>query len=564
MNLLESLSINNIVLIDKLNIQLDKGLCVLTGETGSGKSILLDALGLAIGYRSNSRLLRNGEEMGSVVADFDISNNAECKEILKELDIGFDDNIIIRRILYNDGRSKAFINDVQVTQSFLRNVGETLVEIHGQNEQIGLLNSSMHRDILDEFGGLVGKRNEISEIFDKMKTAKDKLDELVKKKDDIEKEQDYLRHIINEIEALNLHEGEEQELAEKRILMMNKEKVLTVLNDAKDSLEGQFNVEKSILSAQHVISRGIGLGDNLLEDGKNAFEDIIESLEQASINLGEAVSKIDSIFDNLGFDGNTLESVEERLFAIRGLARKLNIQPDMILDLKVELDNKLSLLENQEVFISDLQKEVSELRNVFLKSAKELSNLRKETAKKLAAELMAELTPLKMEKTVFDTEFKELSEENWNRYGIDGVRFIASTNPGMPMGELSKIASGGELSRFMLALKVVLSKVKSVPTMIFDEIDTGISGAVAEAVGERLRRLGDNLQVLVVTHHAQVASKGNYHLKVRKEQRENKTNTVVESLDYDARIKEVARMFSGEIITDEALRVAEKMLRNTL
>lgn len=558
--MLESLSINNIVLIDKLNIHLDNGLCVLTGETGSGKSILLDALGLAIGYRSNSRLLRNGETMGSVIADFNITNNQNCKNLLNELGIEYDNNIIIRRILYNDGRSKAFINDIQVTQSFLQNVGETLVEIHGQNEQIGLLNSSNHREILDQFGNLLDKRNIISNIFEKMKTSKDKLEELLSKKDNIEKEKDYLKHIINEIEALNLQPNEEQELAEKRILMMNKEKVLNVLNEVKDSLEGQYNVDKGISSAQHTLSRGVRLGDNLLEKDKNAFEEIIENLEQASININEASSKIEEIFDSLGFDNNTLESVEERLFAIRGLARKLNIQPDYILDLKVELEEKLSNLENQEVIIDDLEKEVKELKNNFLSNARELSNSRKEVAKKLAEELINELKPLKMEKTVFDVEFKELDENNWNKYGIDSVRFLASTNPGTPMNELSKIASGGELSRFMLALKVVLSKVNSVPTMIFDEIDTGISGAVAEAVGDRLKKLGQSLQVLVVTHHAQVASKGNYHLKVQKVQQNDKTNTNVIILEGKDRINEIARMFSGEIITDDALKVAEKML----
>ena len=561
--MLENLSINNIVLIDKLNVQLSNGLCVLTGETGSGKSILLDALGLAIGYRSNSRLLRNGESSGSVVAIFDIKNNEACKNLLKEMDIESDDEIIIRRILYSDGRSKAFINDVQVTQNFLQHVGETLIEIHGQNEQIGLLNSSNHREILDNFGNLIQKRNVVSEIFEKMKTSENKLKDLLEQKDNIEKEQDYLKHIINEIESLNLHANEEQELAEKRILMMNKEKVLNLLNDIKESLDGQYNIEKGISSAQHTISRGVALGENLLENGKNAFEDIIENLEQASINVNEALSKIDEIYDNLGFDNNTLESVEERLFAIRGLARKLNIQPDLILDLKVELDEKLSNLENQEVIIGDLEKEVRELKNNFLSKAKELSELRKETAKKLSKELINELIPLKMEKTVFDVEFKELDENNWNKYGIDGVRFIATTNPGMPMNELSKIASGGELSRFMLALKVVLSKVNSVPTMIFDEIDTGISGAVAEAVGERLKKLGQSLQVLVVTHHAQVASKGNYHLKVRKEQKDGKTNTLVEVLTDKNRINEIARMFSGEIITDDALKVAEKMLTSS-
>ena len=232
----------------------------------------------------------------------------------------------------------------------------------------------------------------------------------------------------------------------------------------------------------------------------------------------------------------------------------------MILDLKVELEKKLELLDNQEIFMSDLEKELTNLKNKFIKEAKELSNLRKETAKKLSKELMQELIPLKMEKTSFDVEFKELDENNWNKYGIDGVKFIASTNPGMPMGELSKIASGGELSRFMLALKVVLSQINSVPTMIFDEIDTGISGAVAEAVGERLKKLAEHLQVLVVTHQAQVASKGNYHIKVRKQQDNNKTTTIVDILNKDERIKEVARLFSGEIITDEALKVAEKMM----
>lgn len=560
--MLESLSINNIVLIDRLNIELSKGLCVLTGETGSGKSILLDALGLVIGYRSNSRLLRNGEEKGSVVATFDIGNNQKCKKLLDELDIEYDDKIIIRRVLFDDGRSKAFINDVQITQSFLQNVGETLVEIHGQNEQIGLLNSSLHRGILDEFGGLTEKQNIVASIFEEMKNAKNKLEDLKKQKDDAEREQDYLRHIINEIESLNIQQGEEQELSDKRILLMNKEKVLNVLNEVQNSLEGQGgnSVEKSISSAQHTLSRGIGLGENLIENDKNAFAEIVDNLELASENISEALYKINKIFDNLGFDGNTLESVEERLFAIRGLARKLNIQPDMILDLKVELEKKLELLDNQEIFMSDLEKKLTNLKNKFIKEAKELSNLRKETAKKLSKELMQELIPLKMEKTSFDVEFKELDENNWNKYGIDSVKFIASTNPGMPMGELSKIASGGELSRFMLALKVVLSQINSVPTMIFDEIDTGISGAVAEAVGERLKKLAEHLQVLVVTHQAQVASKGNYHIKVRKQQDNNKTTTIVDILNKDEKIKEVARLFSGEIITDEALKVAEKMM----
>ncbi|MDR3289662.1 MAG: DNA repair protein RecN [Rickettsiales bacterium] len=558
--MLESLVINNIVLIDKLNIQFEKGLCVLTGETGSGKSILLDALGLAIGYRSNSRLLRSGEQKGSVIASFNLKDNIKTKNLLKECDIGFDDNIIIRRTLTDDGTSKAFINETPVTQKFLQTIGESLLEIHGQNEQIGLLNSSVHREILDQYGNLIGKRKNVSEIFEKLKTTKEKLKELMDKKDNIEKEKDYLVHITNEIEILNIGENEEQELAEKRTLMMNKEKILSVLNDVKNTLEGQANVGKQIKNAQNALYRASALGDNLLENGKNAFSDVVDNLEQTSINLDEASYKLEIIYNGLGFDGATLEQTEERLFAIRGLARKLNVSPNILNELLMELKEKLSFLNKQEFIMGDLEMELNGLKELFLKEARELSENRRQAAKKLTFELKEELAPLKMEKTIFDTEFRELSEENWNTNGIDNVRFIASTNPGMPMDELSKIASGGELSRFMLALKVVLSQVSSVPILIFDEIDTGISGAVADAVGERLRKLGRNLQVLVVTHLAQVASKGNSHFKVHKEQRDNTTITSVILLDNESRINEIARIISGENITDEAKKIAKEML----
>jgi DNA repair protein RecN (Recombination protein N) len=559
---LESLSINNIVLINKLNIKLDVGLCVLTGETGSGKSILLDALGLALGYRSSIKLLRNGEEKGGVIATFNIKTNQNAKELLKDMDIGFDDSIIIRRVLYSDGHTKAYINDVPITQGFLETFGEALLEIHGQNEQIGLLNSSIHLEILDQYGNLVSQREEVKEVFKKMKNVKEKLRELTDKKNEIEKEQDYISHIINEIESLNVKENEEQELTEQRIKMMNKEKILNILKEVVTMIEGHFNISKNLSSAQGIMSRSSGLGENLIEDGKNAFEEIIDDLEQANVNLCEAIYKIDKISNNLGFNGETLEQIEDRLFAIRGLARKLNATPNLLNSLLIELKEKLEFLNKQEVFMLDLEKELLALKTKFLKIASDLSDKRKKSAKNLSNEIIQELIPLKMDNTVFDVDFKELDEDNWNIHGIDGVKFIASTNPGMPMNELSKIASGGELSRFMLALKVVLSQVQSVPTLIFDEIDTGIGGAVADAVGERLKKLGEKLQVLVVTHHAQVASKGNYHLKVRKEQLDNTTVTIVDVLNNEERVKEIARMLSGETITDDAINVAKDMLNS--
>jgi DNA repair protein RecN (Recombination protein N) len=560
--MLETLSINNIVLIDKLNLSFKEGLCVLTGETGSGKSILLDALGLALGYRSSSRLLRNGENKGGVVATFNIKSNQKAKDYLREMDISFDDAIIIRRILYDDGHSKAFINDTEITQKFLQSLGETLLEIHGQNEQIGLLNSQIHRDILDNYGSLLNIRRKVTDIFVRFKDVKEHLEELITKRDEINKEKDYLEHIINEIDSLNIQENEEEELSEKRRNMMNKEKILNVLKDVKAVLDGQFNISKNLCSAQHILSRASALGEDITESGKNAFIDIVNFLEDSNTNLNEANYLIEKVYNNIGFDGSTLEQVEERLFAIRGLARKLNTQPTYLNNLLKELQLKLDKLNMREVNLSNLQNELSELKNIFLKESTELSKLRKETAKKLAKELMLELSPLKMEKTVFDIEFKELSEEYWNRYGIDSIRFVASTNPGMPLDELSKIASGGELSRFMLALKVVLSQVQSVPTLIFDEIDTGIGGAVANAVGERLKKLSRSLQVLTVTHHAQIASKGDYHLKVSKEQQIDTTNTIIEILNGENRIKEIARMINGEIITDDVLNVAKEMLNN--
>ncbi|MDR0423473.1 MAG: DNA repair protein RecN [Rickettsiales bacterium] len=550
--MLETLSIDNIVLISKLNLSFERGLCVLTGETGSGKSILLDALGLALGYRSNSRLLRNGEEKGLVVANFNIKTNQRAKEHLKEMGIEFDDNIIIRRVIYSDGHSKAFVNDIEITQKFLQNLGESLLEIHGQNEQIGLLNPSFHRDILDSYANLIDKRKEVSNIFLNFRNTKEKLQELIEQKAKIEEEQDYLKHIISEIESLNIQDNEEDELNNKRIQMMNKEKVVNILKDVKSYLEGQFDISKNLLSAQHTLNKAITLDDD--------FSKIIELLEQANENINEVNYSIEKIYDRLGFDGVSLDEIEEKLFAIRGLARKLNVTPNLLNDLCIELKQKLDRLNEQEVNMESLQKESIELKQSFLDKARNLSELRKENAQKLSAELLNELIPLKMEKTTFEVEFKELDENNWNKYGIDSVKFIASTNPGVPMDELSKIASGGELSRFMLALKVVLSKTQSVPTLIFDEIDTGIGGAVADAVGERLKKLGQNLQVLVVTHLAQVASKSNHHLRVRKEQQTNQTNTVVEVLSGDDKVREIARMFSGETITDEAMAVAKKML----
>jgi DNA repair protein RecN (Recombination protein N) len=559
--MLESLSIKNIVLINSLNVEMEKGLCVLTGETGSGKSILLDALGLATGTRSSARLLRAGEKQGSVVAEFNIVNNPECQRILAENDFEPSDNLILRRILYDDGRSKAFVNDTPVGQVLLDKIGDSLLEVHGQHEQRGLMNPSKHRDILDDYAGLKLQVSEIAGTYDEMKKIANELQLLKDKRDEAIREQDYLQHICNELETLNVQQGEEELLAEKRQMLMNKEKIFDVLNFVRNEIEIGNDVQKNITSAQNTLMRAKGLGEGIAKDGENKFEQIIDSLEKASIEIGEVMNHISETYQIVGSDDENLEEVEERLFAIRGLCRKFNLGADDLPAFLDEMQKKLNLLANQEVIMGDLEGRLAKIKGEYKVRTNELTAKRRASGEKLSAELMQELAPLKMGGTKFAVEINELSEESWTRHGANLIRFIASTNPGNPMSDLSKIASGGELSRFMLGLKVVLSKTKSVPTLIFDEIDTGIGGAVADAVGERLKLLGQNLQVMVVTHHPQVASKGNYHLLIKKEQQENFTNTMLDVLsDVDLRKKEIARMLAGDIITDEAVKAAERLL----
>lgn len=558
--MLENLVIKNIVLIDEANIDFNNNLCVLTGETGSGKSILLDALSLAIGVRSSSRLLRSGEKQGSVVATFNIKNNFVCQELLKEMDIDFDDEIILRRVITEDGKSKAYINDISVGQTFLNRIGEELVEIHGQHDQRGLLNPGFHRDILDEYGNLKEQKNKVNFLYEKWKDVENKYLDILNRKDSIEREIDYLEHVCEEIRNMNIRAGEEEELSDKRNILINKEKVLSVLENVKSSVEGQNQVVKSIVSAQSYLSKNNNLGINLIEEGKNAFEDIVDDFERGILEFSEGMNKIELIYENLGLNKSSVDEVEERLFAIRSLARKFNIASDSLPDFLIETENKLNDLKTQTVEIGDLETQSKQYKEEFLKESLKLRDQRKFVAEKLKEEIIEELIPLKMGNTRFETEFKELDENNWNKNGIDSIRFLVAINAGTNLDDLSKVASGGELSRFMLAFKVVLSKVKSVPTMIFDEIDTGVSGVVADAIGERLKKLGQNLQVFVITHLPQVASKGDNHFKISKESRDNKTYTIIQKLNKDERVNEIAKMISGETITQEALIMAKKLL----
>ncbi len=548
--MLVNLSIRNIVLIEQLDLALEQGLCVLTGETGAGKSILLDALGFALGERGNVRLLRHGAKQGVVSAEFDIQGNDAVANLLEEQGIEHESTLILRRIIMEDGKSKAFLNDMPVSVNLLKQVGEQLVEIHGQHDQRGLMESATHRSIIDAYGQLDGQVVHVENLFHSYKNAQQELEALHALRDRALQEEDYLRHISRELDELAPEEGEEAALTEKRSALMNKEKLLDSLNSAMQELQGAQPVEAALRSAQRILTRNPHL----------TADNAVEALERAADEVSQVVDILERLHHTIGGEGESLEVVEERLFALRDAARKHRVTVEELPGFYEQVKQKLALLGEQEFRMGSLEKMVAETKSAYFKEAQTLSTSRREVAARLEKTVVAELAPLKMENTRFTVSIEPLADSEWSAQGIDKVRFLASTNPGAPLDALTKIASGGELSRFMLAMKVVLAQVKTVPTMIFDEIDTGIGGAVAAAVGRRLEMLGKHVQVLVVTHQPQVAARGSQHLHIKKFQEQDHTVTRVTVLAAQERHEELARMLAGETITDEARAAAVRLL----
>ena len=564
--MLNSILIQNIVLIEKLKIEMDSGLCILSGETGSGKSILLDSLNLAIGQRASSRLLRQGSTQGLVVAEFNIKNNLTCQKILEENGFLNEENkesLFLKRVLYDNGTSKCFINDIPTNLNLLSQVGDCLLEIHGQHEQKGLLNPSYHKTILDEFSKNELLLEQVKKAFDNWNSIEKKIIEINVAKEQNEREKDYLIHVVKELELANIEIGEEEKLTKERNFMLNQEKIFNLTQELNAEISDATN---KFNSAQKLLIRNQNLGQNLgqnlenLISGENKLEKLSEIIDQISVKSDEARDIIDEISNSLEQGDMSLEEVEERLFLIRGFSRKFNTAIDDLPEFLEKTKEKLKIVENFEEMAGNLEEKRRDTKKNYLEKAHELSKIRHEYGIKLSQSVKKELTYLKMENVQFEVKITELSEENYSREGIDIVRFNAATNKNSTLDDISKIASGGELSRFMLALKVSLSEVKSVPILIFDEIDTGIGGAVADAVGERLKLLSKKLQIMVVTHQPQIAAKADYHLQVRKENRGEVTNTLVEALDQNRREIEVARMLSGDKISDEAIAAAKKLM----
>ncbi len=555
--MLKELSIRNVILIDKLDLSFNDGLCVLTGETGAGKSILLDSLGLALGERGGASLIRSGEEKLSVSASFELPKGHPVWAVLDEYEIEKDaddeSRLNLRRVINADGKGKAFVNEQAINSTILRKIGDELVEVHGQFETHGLMNPVNHRSILDAYGKLGGLSSDCNKSYNKWHEIKKQriAEEEMLSRSAVE--EDYIRHVIDELEAFAPKEGEEKALSEERALLMNSEKLIDAVSGAYGAINSA-RVANVLVQAQGSLIKAVSMAEAQLNP-------IIESLERASIELSEATSMLEVCNSEFDLDPKKLEHTEERLFALRALARKHNVLGDDLLGVLKAYKARLDAIDNGTNNIAKLLKDEEQARLSYIENAQRLSDARKKSADALDKAVAKELPPLKLDKATFKTMVELVSENEWNSNGWDKVSFTVSTNVGAPQGPINKIASGGELARFMLALKVNLAQSATIPSLVFDEVDTGIGGATASAVGERLAKLGQNLQVLVITHSPQVASRGKQHLKVEKLSDAITTRTQVKELSKAERHEEIARMLSGETITDAARAAADDLLK---
>ncbi len=555
--MLSNLSIRDVVLIDHLDLEFQPGLCALTGETGAGKSILLDALGLSLGARADAGLVRKDAPQAVVTASFDVGPGHPALSLLSEHGIdGQEDGLVLRRTLGRDGRSRAYVNDQPVSVSLLRRIGEALVEIHGQFESQRLLDPTTHRALLDAYGGLEAMTEATKAAHGEWRRAADARSRAEAQLAAARRDEDFLRHAVDELDAVEPRAGEEEELAQRRTLMMNSEKLMEALGEAGTELAGGDTgrgVEDSLRTAVRLLERAAEKADGRLDEA-------IAALDRALSEISEGVALLEKAVADLDLDPGRLEAVEERLFALRALARKHQCTVDDLAPLRDDLAAKLSAMDDGADGIIRLAREEEQARERYRAAVTRLSAARAEAAARLDTAVAGELDPLRLGKARFRTRVETLAETHWGEHGGDRVTFEVATNPGMPPGPLNKIASGGELSRFMLALKVVLAQADPVPTLVFDEVDSGVSGAVSAAVGERLALLAGSVQVLVLTHSPQVAARGGYHWRVSKSSSEVGTRTSVEVLDDTERTEEIARMLAGARVTDEARAAAESLL----
>ena len=545
--MLKSLQIKNILIIDNLDLEFTSGLNVLTGETGAGKSILVEALRFALGNRVSKNLLRVGSKRGEVTVDLYINKKAQLAKTLQLAGLEVESEFLIRRVIFDDGRKQAFINDNRVTLEFLKNIAGSLIEFHGQQNDSGLLDEGNHCLYLDQFLNL--DRRIIEEAWQKIIDAKKTLSAI---ENDIEKsanEREFLEYSLNELAELDMKIGEESVLAEKRRLMRNsvgvKEKIENVILNLNEG-----HMDERIIGSMKILERAWGTENNDITKA-------METLEKCLTELGDALEVLEGFRQTLTFSQKDLEETEERLFSIRGLARKHQVDVDSLPALHEDFNLKLTELRNSEQLIGNKKKEIQGLTEAYKKISQEFSGKRKEGASKLNRNMEKELKPLNLDHTSFRVE---ISAKNSGPEGEDKICFTVQTNAGSAYGPLKQIASGGELSRFTLAMKVCLSQQNLKPVMIFDEIDNGVGGKTADAIGRRLLAIARNEQIIAITHSPQVAALADTHLIVEKSISNNETFATVKTADYNAKVEEIARMLSGSTLTEEARKMAKVLV----
>ena len=547
--MLKGLDIRDILIIDHLELSLRAGLNVLTGETGAGKSILLDSLGFVLGWRGPSDLVRQGAEQGEVSAWFDLPDDHPVLDLLEQHGLPVSQELILRRVNGREGRKTAWINDRRVSGELLRKLSEHLVELHGQHDDRGLLNAKGHRNLLDDYGQYGALKAAVAKAWSEKERARKAVELENEAVTELRREEEFLRHAVAELSALDPKPGEADALDAKRRLMQASTRVRADVSKAHHAL-GREGAEALLDDAQRWLQEAAAqLNDEL--------DAPLDSLARVMNELQDTLNEVEACLDAIGFNPHELETLEERLFAMRGLARKHDVHVDALADLAGDLDARLLRLDAGADNLKALRAAQAEAENVYGARAAELQLARRAAAEKLDQAMALELAPLKMERAMFETRMTAAAA---GPEGIDQVDFCVATNPGVPAGPLGKIASGGELSRFLLALKVCLNADNSHATLIFDEIDRGVGGATADAVGRRLAELAQSGQVLVVTHSAQVAALGDAQFQVSKHQTDSHTVSRIKQLDREERVDEIARMISGTQVTDAARVAAQTLL----
>ncbi len=555
--MLSHLWITNIVLVQNLELEFNKGLCVLTGETGAGKSILLDSLGLTLGKRASTGLIRKGCDYGEVSASFDIpSGHPLLQQLMEDQLMDLEEtSLLIRRRIQQDGSSKAWLNGRPVTISMLRDITGQLVEIHGQFDTQKLLNAAHHRFYLDNFGNLQPLLTKLDNAYKAYRKAQKDFQQLKQELEEKQREEELLRHNLAELQQLNPQMGEEEELQIERQKMRSYKDVAETLYQASNMLEQDQGVLPQLFQLIRLLERASSGVDG-------EFDDCIEILEQAAEHSNNALAELQTKQSDMYYDPHQLEKIEDRLYALRDAARKFHCAPDTLANLLENLEQDVQMLDSSSEKLQQQAGILAQAKDIYRTIAQELSAARKKAAKTLDAALNQELIPLHLNNASFETSVSDNDDEaNWTHHGYNQVEFCVSTHKGAQPDTIGKIASGGELARFTLALRIVLAKSDNLQTLILDEADTGISGRIADAMGQRLSLLSKDLQLVTITHSPQVAARGDYHYLVEKQERDHQTITEVRKLSDDARRTAIAAMLSGETITNEAKAAAEALLQ---